>query len=187
MHEEYLEWMAEESPNSKPATLRQYRDVFNFEFNLSFFLPKKDQCDDCVTWSNTPEDQRAAIQSEHEEHMRNKDIIHGMQIADTKVASLKTSTSLAVSHFDYEKTLICPKANSSVFYYKRKLSVSNFTIVDVGRFEDCCYVYDESVAKKGSDEVASFLYHFIQRKVAAGAQSFDFIAIIVEAKIKIDK
>lgn len=65
------------------------------------------------------------------------------------MARLQTSTNLVVAHFDYEKALICPKANAYIYYYRRKLSVNNFTIVDVGRFEDCCYVYDETVAKKG--------------------------------------
>lgn len=94
--------------------------------------------------------------------------------ADTKEAKLQSTKNLCVACFDYEKTLICPKAKASVFYYKRKFGVSNFTIVDVGTNDSFCYVYDETTANKGSNEVASFLFHFIKNKVEAGVNDFRF-------------
>ncbi|KAK3917836.1 Mitochondrial intermediate peptidase 1 [Frankliniella fusca] len=106
--------------------------------------------------------------------MEDKKIVHEMVEKDKSLARHKDSKTLCVAHFDYEKNLICPKANTSVFYYKRKLNVSNFTIVDVGRFDDNCYVYDETVAHKGSNEIASFLLHFIKRKVEDGITEFRF-------------
>lgn len=175
MHAEYVNWMSSNYPEKPVASLRQYRDVFNLEFNISFFLSKKDVCDECTTWNNTPEEQRQAIQDKYRQHLDNKDLVNAMKESDTKLARNKeTGKTLVVAHFDYEKNLICPKANTSVFYYKRKLCVSNFTIVDVGRFEDNCYVYDESIANKGSNEVASFLLDFIQRKVESGMREFRF-------------
>lgn len=174
LYSNYETWMSEVYPNEAIATIRQYRDVFNFEYNISFFLPKKDLCDVCCTWENTPENEKTISEKTYLDHIKNKNTVVAMKDSDTKEARLKTSTTLVVAHFDYEKALICPKGNVSVFYYKRKLSVNNFTIVDVGRFEDCCYVYDETIAKKGSNEVASFLFHFIIRKVEAGMTEFRF-------------
>lgn len=174
MHEIYLEWMAETHPDITPAKLRQYRDIFNTEFNISFFISKKDLCDECASWDNCPEEQRPALQASYRKHIADKDCAQALSQADKVLARMKTSTSLVVAHFDYEKSLNCPKANTSIFYYRRKLTVSNFTIVDVGRNEDSCYVYDESVARKGSNEVASCLHHFIERKCAAGCTEFHF-------------
>lgn len=33
-----------------------YRHVFNTQFNISFFTPKKDQCGECESHKNKPED-----------------------------------------------------------------------------------------------------------------------------------
>ncbi|KAE9542364.1 hypothetical protein AGLY_003491 [Aphis glycines] len=48
MHRLYLNWIKEKStldPRVLNTTLRQYPDIYNNNFNLSFFKPKKDQCD----------------------------------------------------------------------------------------------------------------------------------------------
>ncbi|KAK3918415.1 Neuraminidase, partial [Frankliniella fusca] len=174
MYGAYGEWMTLNHPEKTVASERQYRDVFNTEFNISFFLSKKDVCDECTTWLNTAEDNKDALQEKYSKHLENKNLVHEMVENDKKLARHKDSKTLCVAHFDYEKNLICPKADTSVFYYKRKLNVSNFTIVDVGRYEDNCYVYDETIGHKGSNEVASFLLHFIERKVAAGVKEFRF-------------
>jgi len=58
MHRLYLEWIKEKPMTSTQdncsniinVTLRQYTDIFNNEFNLSFFKPKKDLCDECETY-----------------------------------------------------------------------------------------------------------------------------------------
>lgn len=48
MYRFYQEWVNEESINvmAQNATLRQYYDIFNKSFNLSFFKPKRDLCDE---------------------------------------------------------------------------------------------------------------------------------------------
>ena len=46
----YVEW-AEEN-DKEVATSRQYRDIFNTEFNISFHKPKKDQCNTCTAYIN---------------------------------------------------------------------------------------------------------------------------------------
>jgi len=49
MYRFYQEWVKKESINvmAQNATLRQYTDIFNSSFNLSFFKPKRDLCDEC--------------------------------------------------------------------------------------------------------------------------------------------
>ncbi|KAK3924876.1 SUMO-activating enzyme subunit 1 [Frankliniella fusca] len=174
MYSAYKEWMSSIYPEKKLATERQYRDVFNSEYNISFFLSKKDVCDECTTWRLTPEEGKAALEENYNKHLDNKKLVHEMVQKDKTLARHKDNKTLCVAHFDYEKNLICPKADTSVFYYKRKLCVSNFTLVDVGKYEDNCYVYDETIARKGSNEVSSFLLHFIERKVEAGIKEFHF-------------
>lgn len=63
-------------------------------------------------------------------------------------------------------------ATAGVLYYKRKLSVYNFTIYDIGRHEAFCYIWSEDEARKGSNEVASCLFHYIQKKASEGIVDF---------------
>ena len=104
--------------------------------------------------------------------MRNKDLALAMYDADRIVSHQKTSKQILVEAFDYEKALICPKSKASVFYYKRKLNVSNFNVVDEGRYESTCYVDDVSIAAKGPNEVGSFVVDFIDRKVKGEIKEF---------------
>ena len=55
----YTEWAKE---NEKPiATKHHYMDTFNTKFNISFFKPKKDQCDQCEEFKNTSETKKKRI------------------------------------------------------------------------------------------------------------------------------
>lgn len=166
LHEMYTQWMTENAPNVPNASYRQYNDIFNQEFNLSFFVNKKDMCDICTEYENAPEEEKLRLQESYDLHSRNKDLAQTMRLADQEVAKKPISKNLAVVSFDFEKTLICPKARESCFYYRRKLSVNNFTVVRVGKVnEELCYCYDETIARKGSNEVASFLFHFSEEKI----------------------
>jgi hypothetical protein len=172
LHSLYVLWMAENHPADKVASYRQYADIFNTEFNISFFISKKDQCDDCTTYRNSTEDEKKALEESYAQHRKNKDIALGLLKADTLVSRQKDSKLLCVLSFDYQKTMNCPKAKASIFYYRRKLSLNNFTIADVGQNDSHCYVYDETVAGKGANEVASFLYHFMTSRALAGVKEF---------------
>lgn len=59
-----------------------------------------------------------------------------------------------------------------MLYYKRKLSIYNFTVFDAGLKKGDCYMWDESKAKRGANEVASCLFSFIGNKVEAGIKDF---------------
>ncbi|XP_050551786.1 uncharacterized protein LOC126911028 [Spodoptera frugiperda] len=70
--------------------------------------------------------------------------------------------------FDFQKILSTPHGETSSFYYKRKLSVFNFTVFDMGLKKGICYMWPETIAKRGSNEVASCLYNFIQQSTDRG-------------------
>ena len=58
--------------------------------------------------------------------------------------------------FDLEKVLYTPCSKVSVLYYKRKLSTYNFTVYNHATKDGHCYMWNESIAARGSNEVASF-------------------------------
>ena len=50
MYSLYVEWAKEN--NKEVASKHHFCDIFNSKFNLRFFRPKKDQCDQCEGYKN---------------------------------------------------------------------------------------------------------------------------------------
>lgn len=142
------------------ATERQYRDVFSSEFNLHFFVSKKDQCNDCVQYKHATDETKAALKEKYESHQRNKELSRALKSADSLLVKNGKNPHISVSCFDMQKVFPAPKCKSNALFYKRKLSVQNCTVYDIGKHQGHCYVWTEELAKRGSNEIASCLLVF---------------------------
>lgn len=156
------------------TTERHYRDIFNTEFNIAFFKPKKDQCDLCTQYTNSNITEKETLQQRYDEHLQNKQKVRELKDQDKNRAQQKENNQLRVCCFDLQKVLQTPQAKSSAMYYKRKLSVYNFTIFSIGDREGYCYVWTEHEAKRGSNEIASCVLDFIGRRAKEGVHNFVF-------------
>lgn len=169
MHKLYLEW-AKENNIEKAATLATYRRIFNTEFNLGFFLPKKDQCLTCTKWKSSQPDERRRMVDQYAEHLENKRKVKALKIKDKDSASeLK-----CVACFDLQKVLTCPRTEVSISFYLTKLSLYNLTVFDLRLTEGHCYLWTECDAGKGSNEIGSNLLSFIEKKIDDGVKEFVF-------------
>lgn len=63
--------------------------------------------------------------------------------------------------FDYSKNYHVPNITTNDVYYKRQLSIFMFNIHVLSTGQSVFYIYPENTANKGSDEVCSFLHHFL--------------------------
>lgn len=168
MYSLYVDWMTEKK---KPmATKHHYYDIFNTKFNISFFKPKKDQCDFCSKFQNESEEEKEQLSNQYNIHIENKEKSRNLK-TEEKIIATENKQSCMIT-FDFEKVLATPKTEASSLYYKRKLSVYNFTIYDVGRHEAYCYVWSENDARKGSNEVASCLLDYFEKRVSEGITDF---------------
>lgn len=52
-----------ESENKEAANYDSYFRIFNTEFNISFFVPKKDQCDICEQYKNAVGEAKEKIET----------------------------------------------------------------------------------------------------------------------------
>lgn len=172
MFKMYQEWFDPDKYSTKATKERQYRDIVNSNFNIGFHVPKKDQCDECHVYrmkkNPTDQEKEAFLQ-----HQSNKTVARDLKSKDKKDAE-ESNGSIVAAVFDFEKVLNCPHGNVSTFYYKRKLSCFNFTIFDMGKKKAVCFMWDETVAKRGANEVASCLLKFIETKVEQGAKDIRF-------------
>lgn len=65
----YTEWLASKYPTYKEANIDQYRRIFNTEFNIGFFVPKKDQCLTCTLQNTMSEDEKKKNEEVHAYHI----------------------------------------------------------------------------------------------------------------------
>ncbi|CAG9839364.1 unnamed protein product [Diabrotica balteata] len=157
---------------STVASYAIYREVFNNEFNLGFFIPKKDQCDFCKKFSNSSQSEKEELRSAMEVHLKNKELSRENKELDKERA--KTDNSFCMAIYDLQKTLLCPKAEVSLLYYRRKLACYNLTVYDAANKQGYCYMWPESLACRGACEIGSSILSFIDEMVRNGIKEFSF-------------
>jgi hypothetical protein len=75
--------------------------------------------------------------------------------------SLKNNENEGIICYDFQKNLQIPLTNVSVEYYLRKFYCHNFGIHDLKTNKVFMYFYPENHAKKGCNEVISFINHYV--------------------------
>lgn len=108
------------------ATSSTFNRIFNTEFNISFFVPKKDQCDLCERYKNSDEDEKRKISQEYDLHLKEKALARAEKDNDK---GRTDGTIVAV--YDLQAVLQIPKGQVSLFFYKSRLNCFNFTISDL--------------------------------------------------------
>ena len=149
LHDEYK--MAAEAAGARVVSLAFFSNVCH-DMNFSVFIPRKDQCDVCVSAKHGNIDRGT-----FEAHIQAKDAARARKSKDKEAASDKVS----VWTMDLQAVLLCPKTKASGMYYKTKLKVHNFTLFNLHTKEGFCYTWDESEGNLSSEMFAHFLYkHF---------------------------
>lgn len=73
---------------------------------------------------------------------------------------------------DLQQVISLPKTDAGMVFYKRKLSTYNFTIYDRLFKKGFCYVWNESEAKRGANEIATCVLKFLTKKASQGITDF---------------
>nr|CAH7736620.1 unnamed protein product [Callosobruchus chinensis]CAH7749798.1 unnamed protein product [Callosobruchus chinensis] len=132
-----------------------YSKIFNEEFNLSFFVPKKDQCDYCTAFEQMTTQEKASQLEEYNQHHKEKTLAREEKERDK-------SSNKHVAVYDLQATLPCPKGETSNFYYISKLNVYNFTIFNLKTKDVECYVWHEGHAHRGADEIGTCVLKYLE-------------------------
>lgn len=162
----YNDFKENQEKNNKDAgTYITYYKIFTSEFNLSFFQPKKDQCDLCNSYYNSNADQKKDIEEKYNTHLEEKNCSRLEKMNDR----MKVNKNFRVAVYDLEAVLQCPKGDTSSFYYKSKLNCYNLTVTELTG-SDCndayknvhCYFWSESDAKRGAIEIGSCIWAYLK-------------------------
>lgn len=174
MFDKYLEWVKniKKLEGKQIVKIRQYRQIFNTKFNIGFHKPRKDQCAFCNKFKFSTRLEKEQLKQKLARHILNKQQSRALKSSD-KEEGLSDSTLCTVT-FDLQKVLPCPRSDTSVFFYRNKLSLYDFTVFDNCSRIANCYMWDETRAKRGSNEIGSCLLLFIETMVKEGKKEFRF-------------
>ena len=138
-----------------------YRTIFREKLCLKFNKPKKDVCDHCQIFLNTTTDQQTdEMKLEHADHLNEKELTRAHMKECQHLA--KADKEVHSAAFDFQKTLQTPEGNASSFYYYQRLRNYNFTVTSLGDLSRDCYLWNEANGAKGSCEVASSIFMYLQ-------------------------
>lgn len=168
LHKDYVTQC--EASNKSFVSLSMYRHIFNTQFNISFFVPKKDQCEECVAHykkSKTEQEQDVGFK----QHLLEKQLSREEKNNDKG----NSSADVIVAAFDLQAILTVPRGDISVFYYISKLSTYNFTICEIQNMKAYCFVWHEGEANRGANEIASCLLSFLKEKSRERENNFEVI------------
>lgn len=156
MYDLYQEKCQEKSED--PVKLPIYRKVFNEEYNISFHVPKKDQCTTCTKYYTAQQDGTLTSEMKHlfEKHQERKSRAR-LEKENDKLAA-KSSNNIYVATFDLQSVLYTPCSLVSLMYYMRKLCCYNLSFYSLGNNRGTCFLWSEVDGKRGSSEVATCLY-----------------------------
>ena len=107
--------------------------------------------------------ERSQPNVEKELHQRKAQVFYDRKRELLKMAQ-QDPTTLAVA-FDFQKELPLPNKTTSNVFYRSQLSVHSFNIHELADDNAYIYVYNETVARRRSDDVASLLLHFFNNFV----------------------
>ena len=128
---------------------------------MKFNKPKKDVCDDCQIFLNTTTDQQTdKMKLEHADHLNEKELARA-HIKEWQHLA-KADKEVHSAAFDFQKTLQTPEGYASSFYYYQRLPNYNFTVTSLGDLSKDCYLWNEANGAKGSCEVASSIFMYLQ-------------------------
>ena len=125
MHRDYENKRKE--AGKEAVSYGKYSEIFNYEFNIGFFIPKKDQCDLCTSYENCDDDGKKKIQTQYDTHLTQKEFSREEKDRD-KERIHKGEENLVMAIYNLQAIMPCPYGQSSRFYYKSRLNCYNFTV-----------------------------------------------------------
>ncbi|KAK5649801.1 hypothetical protein RI129_000830 [Pyrocoelia pectoralis] len=164
MHCLYKEWCVERNrPSVKES---YYRHVFCTEFNLKFHKPHSDTCHTCDRLNNLIKhsadvDTITKSKTELELHHRKVESVKHNKKCDIEYATQNCEKVRAIC-FDLQKTLPTPLLSTNKVYYLRQLWTYNFCVHDLVSGVSFMFIWNETLAQRGSQEIGSCLIKYIQ-------------------------
>ncbi|CAG9760932.1 unnamed protein product [Ceutorhynchus assimilis] len=137
LHRDYKE--ERQSQQLGYANSVMFNRIFNGEFNIGFYSPKKDQCDLCESYKNSDEQGKLKLQESYDLHLKEKVLSRKEKDADKL-----NQDGAHVAVYDLQAVMPVPRGLVSSFYYKN------------------CYFWNETEGKRGATEIGSCVLYYLK-------------------------
>lgn len=151
MHKLYIEQCeSKELPKEYFIKYSNYANIFSTKFNLSFGQPRSDTCAVCD-----------ANEADEDHAIRYRKAFDQQKL-DREFA--KQNGKVLYLTMDLQQVMCLPKLTTSKAFYLRQLSFYNFGIHSISSSGTVPFMmnWTENVAKRGSSEILSCLFEFVQ-------------------------
>lgn len=149
--------------------IHTYRKIFNEQFNIGFFIPKKDQCEQCSIYKIAEGIEKAALKEKYDQHLAEKEKSREEKANDKAMVS----SSFIVACYDLQAVMTVPNGEISTFYYKSKINCLNFTISELKLDKTECFFWDESQGHRGANEIGTCVLKYLQKKSSCADEYLD--------------
>ncbi|XP_038221196.1 uncharacterized protein LOC119839077 [Zerene cesonia] len=153
---------------SNPTSKFIFSKVFNEEFNLSFHAPITDSCKRCDAFAIklkacTNEVEKVRLEQDQKLHLLKAEVAREGVKKDVEL--YKEDEDVCIISFDLMKTLPTPVISTGICYYKRQLWTYCLGIHNMKNDDVFMFTWDESVASRGPQEIASCILYFLKHIV----------------------
>lgn len=152
--------------NIIPVHYNTYRLAFK-SLGLTFRKPKVDTCNTCDVFKVQLKEiknlaEREEVLAKRQSHQHEANEVYTEKKKDRKRAD--EDISVRTISFDLQKQLATPYLTCGRAFYSRQLYTYNLTIFETQLGSNCpiCFIWDETRAKRGSREIASCLWAYLQ-------------------------
>ncbi|EDS38009.1 conserved hypothetical protein [Culex quinquefasciatus] len=149
----------------EPVCYDTYRLIFK-PMKISFRKPRVDTCGECdklfLQAKLSEGEQKEQILAQHAEHRKKGDLIYQEKSKDMQLA--KSAVDICCAAFDLEKQLPTPSLTCGKAFYARQLYTYNLTVYQTleGNNSSDCYLWNETQAKRGSQEIGSCVLQHLE-------------------------
>ena len=130
------------------------------QMKIKIHKPKKDMCGNCANFTNAQGCQKEELRKAYEAHRAEIEQVREIKSKSKEKAISSDKHASAV--FDLQQVMYLPKSNRGEIFYKRRLASYNLTIYEFATREGICYFSNETVTKRGSNEIASYLLDYLR-------------------------
>lgn len=139
-----------------------FQHIFNTKFNLGFHRLVVHSCKKCDAFKSALLSQTITYEGKNESLMK-KNVHQAIlkSVLKKKKSCIKkfgTDDKTVVLTFDLQRVLECPSISTILAFYKRQLWVYNLCIYDDVNDHGYMYIWNESIASRGAQEIGSRLY-----------------------------
>lgn len=158
-------WKMYSDSNTQPPVKASYfRRIFNTCYNLGFGTPRTDVWSTCLQLA---EKIKASKDNAEKVTFMREIRVHKMRAQAYYELLRESPPETLTFSFDCEKNLALPRLPDQQAYYSRQVYLYNFAVVQGtsrGKINPStvkCFCWTENEFKKGSNEIASCIYHIL--------------------------